>query len=334
MARKLVIVILLAAFAWSGYWWLGSTTKEAALKGWLAERQGAGWVADYENLQVRGFPNRFDTRIINLELADPQSGWAWSAPEFQVLALSYQPNHIIAIWPRQQTISSPFERILVQSRNMRASVVFEADTALAINRVVLEVDEMALTSTADWDSSLQQVKLSTRQTLGEPFAHDLDFQARNLKPARVFKAIIDPGKLLPEAFEKLTIQLTGVFDGPWDRHAAEGDKPQLTRLDIDEITATWGRLDFQAKGSVTVDGAGYPVGKISVRARNWRDMLAVGVSSGLLPQEIASTLEGVLSIVANLSGNPQTLDAPLSFANGQMKLGPVSLGPAPRLRFN
>ncbi len=334
MARKLVVVILLAALAWSGYWWVGSTAKETALVSWLEERRNAGWVADYQSLDVRGFPNRFDTRIVNLELADPESGWAWSAPEFQVLALSYQPNHIIAVWPQIQTFSSPLERIEVEAKDMRASVKFVADTALALDRTVLILEDLKMTSTADWVSTLKKATFTTEQTVGEPFAYDIGILAEKLKPARMFKAIVDPSDILPDTFEVLRLRSTTAFDGPWDRHAIEGDKPLLTRLDIDEFTATWGKLDFQAKGSVEVDRFGFPTGKIAVRAKNWKDMLALAVSAGVLPQEFAGTLEGILGIVANLSGNPETLDAPLSFANGQMKLGPIPIGPAPRLQFN
>jgi hypothetical protein len=72
---------------------------ESALPGWLDARAAEGWIAEYESDAHRGFPNRFDTTITGLDLADPETGVAWSAPFFQILSLSYQPNHVIAVFP-------------------------------------------------------------------------------------------------------------------------------------------------------------------------------------------------------------------------------------------
>ena len=83
-----------------------------------------------------------------------------------------------------------------------------------------------------------------------------------------------------------------------------------------------------------LDDEGYPLGKIAVRAKNWKDMLALGVSSGLIPEELKGTLEGGLGLLARLSGNPDTIDAPLSFNNRVMSLGPFPIGTAPQIRLN
>jgi hypothetical protein len=332
--RTLLAIILVAAFGWSAYWWVGSGAKQAAITGWLQERRDAGWVANYDQLDVRGFPNRFDTRVLNLELADPTSGWAWSAPEFQVLALSYQPNHIISVWPKQQTIASPYERITINSADMRASVLFEANTSLALDRTTLTIDGLELSSTKGWTSRMEKAVFATRQSAGEKFAHDIAFEAKNLVTAAPFKARIDPDNLLPDAFQTVSIKLTAAFDAPWDLAAVEGATPALTRLDIDALSAIWGSLELQAKGSLDVDRFGYPEGKIAVRARNWREMLRLAAASGAIGQTLADTLTSGLGLVARLSGNRNTLDVPLTFSDRTMSIGPIPIGPAPRLFAN
>jgi hypothetical protein len=102
--------------------------QNAGAKAWFADRSAQGWVADYDTIETRGFPSRFDTTINTLELADPRTGWAWSAPFFQVFALSYKPNHIIAVWPNEQTIATPLARANITAEDMRASAVFLHDT--------------------------------------------------------------------------------------------------------------------------------------------------------------------------------------------------------------
>ena len=330
MVRLLVSLVVFATLGWSGYWWAGSSAKDAALRGWLDGRAQAGWVADYKSLDVVGFPNRFDTTITDLHLADPRSGWAWSTPELYILGLSYQPNHIIVVWPETQTISSPRETISVLSNNIRSSVKFEPNTTLALDQTIVEIDDLTMSSTKGWTSTLKHAQFATKQSGTEDFAHVLDFEATEVKPARIFKNIIDPSDLLPDVFDRLHIGATLAFDAPWDRLAVEGAKPLLTRLDLADLTATWGQLEFQAKGSVALDSLGYPTGKIRIRAQNWKKMLKVAVSSGAVPSELASTLETALGFIAKLSGNPDTIDAPLSFSKKTMFLGPIPIGPAPR----
>jgi hypothetical protein len=80
-----------------------------------------------------------------------------------------------------------------------------------------------------------------------------------------------------------------------------------------------------------VDEAGVPEGALAIRAENWREMVAMAVRAGLIPEQMQGTFEGLLGVVAGLSGDPEVIDADLSFSNGRMFLGPLPVGPAPRL---
>jgi len=333
MARLLVGLATVAVLGWFGYWWVGSSAQETALKTWLADRATAGWVADYDTLKVQGFPNRFDTTVTDLHLADPQQGWAWSAPAFYINALSYQLNHIIVVWPEMQKFSTPHETLTLLSENMRASVKFEPNTALALDKTTVEMDGMTLSSTAGWSSTLKKARFSTRQTAGEKFSHDLDFHAQRVKPAQLFKNVVDPGNILPAVFEEMHIGTTLAFDAPWDRLAIEGRKPVLERIDLTDVSAKWGELSFQAIGSVTLDTLGYPTGNIRIRAQNWRDMLKLAVNSGRVPADLVGPIETALTFLARMSGNPDTIDAPLSFSGKTMSLGIIPIGPSPRFRL-
>ena len=75
--RKLLILVLMAALGWSIYWIVGSEGSRAAFQGWFDQRRADGWVADYSDLTVQGFPNRFDATFTDLSLADPGTGLAW-----------------------------------------------------------------------------------------------------------------------------------------------------------------------------------------------------------------------------------------------------------------
>ena len=88
---------------------------------------------------------------------------------------------------------------------------------------------------------------------------------------------------------------------------------------------------LNAAGELDVDVSGMPTGRITVRAKNWREMLQLAVASGVVAEGFAPTIERALELLSQMSGNPRTLDAPLSFEDGRMSFGPIPLGAAPRL---
>ena len=331
--RALLGIIIIAVLLWSGWWYLGATAQKTALNAWFDNQSRAGWVAEREDISVSGYPNRIDATVSDLMLADPRSGWAWSAPFFQVLMLSYQPNHAIAVWPDTQKISSPAGTATVTSDRMRGSVVFVPDTDLTLDRTQIEMQNVTIAGDG-WLAALAQGNMATRR-MGEGeapgFAHQFGLEATDLAVPGVSEFLKKRAAKLPTTMEKARVDLIASFDAPWDRHAVEGKKPQLTALRIKEVDVLWGKLRLLADGLLEVDRDGFPVGKIDIEAQQWRDMLKVAEAAGVLPRSIVDTAEDALGIVELLSGKKDTIKVPLSFKNSLMLLGPVPVGQAPRL---
>lgn len=332
--RLLLALILVVAGCWSGYWFIGSAGVSKGFGMWFEARRAEGWAAEYSALETRGFPNRFDTTFTDLALADPETGLAWEAPFFQLLALSYQPNHIIAIWPNDQLIATPLQKYKVSSADMRASVVTATNTALTLERTTLTAEGLAIAPAGqDQPTRINALSLAAEQVPADPDAYRLGLSADGFAPALPWRVRIDPGNTLPETLDALQADFTIGFDKPWDRTAIEDARPQPRQIKIRLAEARWGKLELQAAGEVTVDAAGLPTGEIVIKARNWRNILNLAVSSGALPESFAATIEDALSIVSQMAGNPKTLDIPLNFRNGRTRLGPVPIGPAPVLKM-
>ncbi|WP_135504410.1 DUF2125 domain-containing protein [Roseovarius aestuariivivens] len=330
--RKLLILILVVAGAWAGYWAVGSASVQTTFQRWFEERRAEGWVAEYGELTTRGFPNRFDTTISNVSLADPATGLAWDAPFFQIFALSYRPNHIIAVWPNDQRLATPLQKFDIASEDMRASLVTQASPRLPLERLTLTATTLAVTEDGkSQPTRAQSLTLAAERLAGAEASYRLGLNAEGLAPALDWRARLDPGGTLPDAFEAFRADMTVQFDTPWDLDAIEEARPQPRQIRLRLAEARWGRLELQAAGELDVDTAGRPTGEIVVKARNWREILGLAVSSGALPQGLADTLEDGLSLIAGLAGNPRTLDIPLTFAGDRIRLGPVPIGPAPRL---
>ena len=333
--RMLLTVILIAAAGWSGYWVLGSTGVKTGMGIWFEDRRDDGWVAEYTDLSVSGYPNRIDTTLTDVALADPDTGLAWNAPFFQIFALSYKPNHVIAVWPNDQQLATPYDKFDITSTDMRASLVLQPNTLLTLERSTLTAENLVITPVGqNTPTKLTALTLATdRVAVDDAPSYRFGIKADGFAPSLPWRAHLDPAGSLPETLDALSADLTVTFDKPWDRLAIEQARPQPTRIKVKLAQARWGQLELQAAGELVVDASGQPNGSLTIKARNWRDILALAVKSGAVPEGLAGTLEDGLSLIAQLAGNPNTLDIPLEFRGGYVRLGPVPIGPAPVLRL-
>lgn len=323
--KKLLIAVLTLSALWSGYWFIGATGVKSGFASWFEARRGEGWQADYSDLSVAGFPNRFDTTLSDPALADPATGLAWSAPFLQIFALSYQPNHIIAAFPEWQHLATPIAKLSLQSEAMRASMVMEPNTALAFNRANLTAGALTITPEDGPRTRLSGVQIAlTRE--GET-SYRAAFNADDLAPPLAR----DITSNLPATLAAFRADATLGFSKAWDITALQESRPQPTSLKLHIAEAEWGQLKLAAAGDLTIDRAGMPTGTLTIKARNWRDMLTLAEAAGTLPASLSAQLAQGLSLLAGLSGNTETLDIPLTFAGGFINFGPVPIAPAPRL---
>lgn len=331
--RKLVMIAVILAGLWAGYWFIGASGVETAFKTWIEDRRSDGWVSQAQDISTKGFPSRFDTTFSGLELADPETGLAWRAGEFQILALSYRPHHVIAVWPGQQIVSSPLQNISFQADVFKGSLVFEPNTDLPLDRSSITIENLTMTSNLGWSAGLEAGQIATRKSSAAPNRHDIHVQATGVLPASSFVQSFAGGDLLPSIFEHALLKASVDFTKPWDRHAIEDARPQITRIQIDELDAKWGELGLKAVGSVDVDERGVPTGEVAIKAQNWRKMIEIAEASGAIAPELVSTITGALQFVAGLSGNSKTLDVTLSLSDGAVFLGPIPIGAAPIIKI-
>ncbi|MDE3120385.1 MAG: DUF2125 domain-containing protein, partial [Paracoccaceae bacterium] len=76
---------------------------------------------------------------------------------------------------------------------------------------------------------------------------------------------------------------------------------------------------------------GVPDGKIDLRVQNWEGLPQILAGLGVIKPDVAPTVHNMLTELAKGSKDPTVIDLPLYFAKGWMSLGPLPLGPAPRI---
>ncbi|NOX42063.1 MAG: DUF2125 domain-containing protein [Alphaproteobacteria bacterium] len=332
--RSLLAIVLIAGGLWSGYWFIGSSAKQAVLESWFADRRADGWTAEYSSFKVVGFPNRFDSRFKDLNLKDPNSGIGWKAPLFNILALSYQPNHIIAAFAHSQVVSLPGEDMHIDSKKMMASVTFEPDTLLAVRRTELRSTDLTISSSKGWKTQADKLNLSTRRNADAELAQDVVFEAQNLTPTKEFRQSLDPKGQLPATIETLYLDMTLGFDAPWDRIAIEQGAPEVTKITLNKLDSAWGKLGLKGSGTLDVAKNGQLSGRLLLEVKNWRNVLDLLVTSGVLDTNLAATIKSGIELLTLTSSDPTSLKIPLVLKNGNMALGPIPLGYAPRFVRN
>lgn len=331
---RIVKWILGLVLLWSLFWAIAAFTLRTGITGWFDLRQAEGWQAEMSGIETGGYPWRHQTRLVDPLLADPQTGRAWSADSL----LIDSP----AIWPGRQTLRfaetpqylSYFDDTeILTARNMAAKLDLEPGLALELKSMGLTSDAWSVATQDDMLAQGSALQLTMTQDEESPETYQIVLDIPEFAPGPRLRRLIGSASTLPDRFDALETQANIRFDRPWDRRALENRRPQPTRIELRRFDIIWGPLKISAAGRVDVDEQGLPEGIVNIRAENWRDMLRMAQSAGALPQAAVQSAERALGFLAGLGGRPETLDVQLNLSQGMIALGPLPLGPAPRLRL-
>lgn len=312
-------------------WFVSAQAIRGVVTEWLAARAEEGWLVSHEDLSVTGFPTAFRTEFTALELADPETGWVWTLPRMVLEQQVFRPDRVQAVWPSEQGLSSPYELLTIQSDRMTSELDLQPANLYALDLSDTVLSDVTIQSATGWIMSLPAGRFTMVRLPDSEAAYDVAFSADGLVPPEPARAQLDPAGLLPDAVSTLEYRAWMTFDRPWDIRAVEERRPHLTALDLREMQAVWGGLLLRAEGELAVGPGGMPEGALAIRAENWRELVTLAINAGLLREGMRGTAEGLLGVVAGLSGDPEVIDAELSFSNGRAFLGPLPIGPAPRL---
>lgn len=323
--RVLLWVTGLLAVLYSGYWFVGQRAVQSGAEAFFATPPD-GLVAENAGLNVSGFPSRFDLTVTDLHLADPRRDIDWRAPFVQVFSLSYRPWHVIAAFAPLQTFGLREQTLTLTNEKLQASVIVTPGTALALDRTTVVGTGLGATSDAGWALTAEAVRFATKIDPSLANTHEIGLEVTKLTPDPALATLMPN---LPPVIDLIRLDAFATFSAPIDRFAGQ-TRPDLTALSIKEGAFNWGTLQAGAAGDLTVV-AGVLDGRLALSVRGWRDLVPLAVTTGAIKPEVAATVTNVIAAFAASSGDPEVLEMPLVFSNGRMSLGPIPLGPAPRL---
>ena len=282
--RRLTIFVLVLAAIYSGYWFVGSQAVTRGAETQIAEMRSQGWSIQYDDLNVQGFPSRFDTCVTNVAVASPDGQIGYAAPFVQALALSYQPNKVIAAFPAEQQVTIAGEQLTVQSRDLRASASLAANTALELDTITAETPDMTVASASGQTLSLTDVLAAVRASGPLPNSYDVYFNAENVVLPESLAAFLTAAGGLPEALDVVGADATLVLDRRIDRHTMptwQENPGKLRGLTLRSLNIRWGELAVTGDGAIEVAEDGTPDGTITLRATDWQRMLDIALQTVL-----------------------------------------------------
>lgn len=336
--RALLIAILLALGLYSGYWFLGARLIETRAGAAMDELRARGEMSEGE-LSVAGFPNRFDVTLAPVALQSSDGQYAWTADLLRLFALSWRPNHVIALFPESQVIDAGPLSFKLESPDMRASAVAGFSKTLPLSRSVLTASALQLVPQPDEDGTppamplptlqVKSLRLASEAVAGDASRQRLGLELDGITPDAASRALVDSAGRLPAEIDRLHLDATLQLDQPLTLVAGRLPAPQSLR--IDDLSAQWGSVGFTATGELARDAQGFLAGELKLKLQDWQAVLQIAQDAGLVADDMAPTYASVLAQLAKLSGDPSRLELPLTLAKGQMRLGPLPIGPAPRI---
>lgn len=330
LLNVLFALLVLGALAWTGWWYAVALGQEKALAHWFDERAAAGWQAEHGEIRLTGFPFRLVREVPRIRLADPKAEWAWAAPWLRIESGPVAPTRFEVTWPASQSFAVPGERSEIGAESLEARLELRPEASLRLVEAGMEAVALDVAAQSGWRAGAGSVRARIAARVNDE-GYDVTLRAEKVELPEPLVRHVDPLGVAGREVERLTIDGAAVFTRPLDRRLIEEGRLGLVQATVRQASLQWGDVRLELAGAIRVDQAGYPVGKLDVTARHWREILAMARRTGAIGPEMAGAVEGALGLVARLGGDPDRLDATLRFEGGRVWLGPVAIGDAPRL---
>ncbi len=258
MFRAIIALILAASAIWSIYWFVGRQSYLGSLEALVGKLRQDGWRVEYADLGIRGYPNRFDATFDRPIIASQGGEFEWRAPFFQLLVLSYDPDHVIAAWPEEQDIRLNGDTWTIRAQGLKASLETDGPNS-QIQRMIIEAESM----------SLDGLPLEARNLVAG--LRQPDPQVSTYELSAGLRLIPVDGADLPVAGTDLRVGSINLelragiqFDKPLSALACREPPLRANRVILQKLSIGWPQDMIEATANLTLDPDGLADGTITI----------------------------------------------------------------------
>lgn len=319
--RRLIALVLVVAALWSGYWVMGTRALEAGVRSWITSARASGLEVGEAGVSVRGFPNRFDLTVEAPAIRDPGTGFGWRADRLQSLMMGWKPWHVILVTSPAQVVVTPAGELPLTGEGLAASLVLVPGRSLELNRLRLTGKALVL-DLPGGRLALDELRLATERDAAAPRQHKLGVELLGLT-----------GTLagLPAGEGHLRLDAALEFSAP-PALLAGGQPPRPEAITLKEARLDWGAVSLAATGRLEADAQGYAAGRLELTATGLETLVPLAVGLGLVAPGAQDGLTAMVRRMQATAGEGKPVSLPLTLSGGRVRIGPLPIGPAPRLR--
>jgi hypothetical protein len=342
MRRISTVVLLLLVVLFGAYtalWFVIADRMTDEIAQWAAQERQHKLDVSWETLRVGGYPLAFRIAASELRVRDLMPGRAAEAraPLMQASASPWNlGSWTIALPTGLTAITGSVEapRAMLTAQTVSGEVVRDTERDIAItldlNHLVVENDggnaaERVAAREAIVSASVPQ---EPPRTHTEP-ALNLAVEAYDLQLPKVpapFRGAVDEF-----AFE---LTVLGPVPNLPPRQAAEAWRDAGGTIEVEKIAARLGDLAVSGSGTFALDREMQPEAAFSGSVQGYDKLIAGLTETGILPLGGSMMARFGLSLLAKPGpeGQPQ-IKTSFTIQNGEMSLGPLKLGNAPRINW-
>jgi hypothetical protein len=321
------LLLLVALAGWTVFWLWARTQVQTRMDAAVADLNRAGYQIGWSHRGIGGYPFRMEVTLKDARVREP-SGWALQTPLLEAEAYAYAPTHWMFATPQGLTFVRPVGGpVAVSGETLRASLSsldkrppsFDFQGQKVTFRPAPGAEPFAL-------SAAELVELHLRagpDDEGGVFAQLTNGQAR---PSGLL-ARIAAEKPIAIAWNSTVSKMSAFSGGGWAEAVRRwSDAGGLMTVRDAQFTA--GDALIEAKtGTLSAGHDGRVRGALPVTLRQAPRALGAMAAGGVLPYNTADAA----SAVAGARQDGGAAQATLYFEAGQTTLGPVALGPAPKV---
>ncbi|THD82623.1 MAG: DUF2125 domain-containing protein [Phenylobacterium sp.] len=322
------VLVMVAAAIWSGLWVWARGQAYARMDAAVAELSRAGYQIAWQGREIGGYPFRMDVTLTDAEVREP-SGWVLRAPRLEAEAYMHALGHWLIAAPAGATFVRPEAGgVAVTGKLIRASLSgFDKDPPNfdfeGVNLTFLPLPGAQPFSL----SAADRVEFHLRAGPDDQGGVFLNVQNGKAQLAGLFARIAGDKPI--SIVWNSTLSKMSAFNGPnWP--AAVGHWVEAGgEMTVREAGVTAGDALIGANGgTLSVGSDGRLRGVLPVSLRQAPRALGALGASGVLPPE---TAQAAASVAEARQGADQQARATLTFQAGRTTLGPVDIGPAPKV---
>jgi hypothetical protein len=292
-------VVAIGLIAWTGVWFHLKSEVSRRLYAFAHQAGASGGAFAWSRLTVDGWPFRLDAHLNGLYWGAPK-GWALNAPRLEAEASAFTPDHWVIVAPDGLELVQPSgDKVEVAGKTLRASISHPGEHPPTISLEGLGLTFTPAPGAAPYFlTRADEVHLHTLAGPADQGAFYLELDGAQATPASLLGALTHGAPAM--------LSIDAVFD-----HARSLAAPSWP-AGAAAWAAAGGRLEART---------------VKLAARG----VALDATSAKLSLGPDGRLAGAFDANVRIDDAPAAGRTTLTFDGGRARLGPVDVGPAPRL---